>query len=305
MTKNQIVKFIKIYISSNYSGKPFYKMEFNPKKYLDDEISIYSLKLISSGNVDFQNLLPSLEVIAKHNSFNDENLSVDITLRNQNNTLFAPIHIGLREYQFMTKNQLVKIIDEKLFEVYDLNFCQNELSKKYNNLSKIECNSNYNDLLLVEFNNKWTHLGYPSIIEEKTNGKYLSEILEIETNTETVLNILLLAIHAKTYFFNNRQELYNHLIYKDNLFLSLDNSLSLHHLIDMNKNLPTIFLKDENLWITQERLEDKNNKFSDIEDEIYYNIQLFRINKSCFLKAKIKNEKLLIKSLKTLSHQKK
>lgn len=195
-----------------------------------------------------------------------------------------------------------------IFNKLELNIGLNqliELSKKYNNLSKIECNSNYNDLLLVEFNNKWTHLGYPSIIEEKTNGKYLSEILEIETNTETVLNISLLAIHAKTYFFNNRQELYNHLIYKDNLFLSLDNSLSLHHLIDMNKNLPTIFLKDENLWITQERLEDKNNKFSDIEDEIYYNIQLFHINKSCFLKAKIKNEKLLMKSLKTLSHIKK
>lgn len=161
MTKNQIVKFIKIYISSNYSGKPFYKMEFNPKKYLDDEISIYSLKLISSGNVDFQNLLPSLEVIAKHNSFNDENLSVDITLRNQNNTLFAPIHIGLREYQFMTKNQLVKIIDEKLFEVYDLNFCQNELTKY---------NLNFNQDMVVELYKKI------AVLNHKLNQEEISDL---------------------------------------------------------------------------------------------------------------------------------
>lgn len=117
-------------------------------KYLGNDIKLSSLKLISSGIVNFSELFPSIDIEAKVNKFNKDSLNVTLELRNNSSTVFSQVNLILDDYLNITEKQVENILEKQLFEIYNLDACTN-LINKYNDSFKEETRK----LLKIKLNN--------------------------------------------------------------------------------------------------------------------------------------------------------
>ena len=90
------------------------------------------------------------------------------------------------------------------------------------------------------------------------------EITELsENDKDKIFNLEFLLLFSKIYPFNNKKDLFDHLVQNDDILSDLSNTFSLHCSI---QNKALIFIKEDNLWIDCSLIENellcnsKNNK---------------------------------------------